>query len=249
MAKNTGIIKPQGTLEDLTFYKTQDGHLIRTKGGVERSRILTDPAFARTRENMSEFAQAAQVGKMLRRGANFLMQNASDNRVTSRLAQTLSRIIKLDSVNVRGSRTVEQGLSTAQGKELLKGFNFNVNAPLEMVFRNSAVYDPEDSSFTITNFIPAQELQVPPGATHVKLQAGILNTDFSTGAFALASTAANVLPITNSASTVVLSGITAATGINLLLLLVEFLQEVNGVEYPLSGGFNALGIVGIVATP
>ncbi len=34
MAKLKGILKIEGTLDELTFYKTQDGHLVKTKGGV-----------------------------------------------------------------------------------------------------------------------------------------------------------------------------------------------------------------------
>ena len=51
MAKLSGILKIEGTLENLTFYKTQDGHLVKTKGGVSADRIANDPTFQRTREN------------------------------------------------------------------------------------------------------------------------------------------------------------------------------------------------------
>ena len=246
MAKNVGVIKPHGTLEDLTFYKTQDGHLIRTKGGVEKARILTDPAFARTRENMSEFAQSASTGKVIRRGANVLMQKASDNRVTSRMAQVMHRILKLDTVNVRGQRTVAEGLGTAQGKELLKGFNFNINASLDMVLRKSVFIDELDQSFNIMNLIPAQEISYPAGATHVRLQAGALTVDLAVGSAVLQVTTEQTLPIDNTSASVVLDGLTPAAGTNLMLLLVEFLQDVNGVEYPLSAGFNALGVVDVL---
>lgn len=55
MAKLKGILKIEGTLDELTFYKTQDGHLVKTKGGVSADRIANDPNFQRTRENGSEF--------------------------------------------------------------------------------------------------------------------------------------------------------------------------------------------------
>lgn len=51
MAKLKGILKIEGTLDELTFYKTQDGHLVKTKGGVSAERIANDPNFQRTREN------------------------------------------------------------------------------------------------------------------------------------------------------------------------------------------------------
>ncbi len=50
MARQKGIIKLKGTIGDISFYKTTDGHLAREKGGVEKDRIMNDPAFQRTRE-------------------------------------------------------------------------------------------------------------------------------------------------------------------------------------------------------
>ncbi|WP_206106589.1 hypothetical protein [Ilyomonas limi] len=66
MARLNGILKIEGTLQDMTFYKTQDGHLVKTKSGVSGDRIANDPAFARTRENGYEFGNAAAAGKLLR---------------------------------------------------------------------------------------------------------------------------------------------------------------------------------------
>ena len=51
MARQKGIIKLEGTIGDISFYKSKDGHLARTKGGVDAERIQNDPAFQRTREN------------------------------------------------------------------------------------------------------------------------------------------------------------------------------------------------------
>jgi hypothetical protein len=61
MARQASFLKMKGTLGGLTFYKSRDGHLIREKGGIERQRILNDPQFIRTRENMAEFGRAAQA--------------------------------------------------------------------------------------------------------------------------------------------------------------------------------------------
>ena len=60
MAKQTGIIKLKGIIGDISFYKSADGHLARSKGGVDKNRIANDPAFQRTRENGSEFGRAGK---------------------------------------------------------------------------------------------------------------------------------------------------------------------------------------------
>jgi len=58
MARQKGIIKLEGTIGDISFYKSKDGHLARTKGGMEADRIKNDPTFQRTRENGNEFGRA-----------------------------------------------------------------------------------------------------------------------------------------------------------------------------------------------
>ena len=55
MAKQGGLLKVVGKLDDLSFYKSADGFLVRTKGGVSGDRIANDPTFQRTRENGAEF--------------------------------------------------------------------------------------------------------------------------------------------------------------------------------------------------
>lgn len=45
MAKQSGILKLEGTIGNITFYKSQDGFLAREKGGVDGARIASDPKF------------------------------------------------------------------------------------------------------------------------------------------------------------------------------------------------------------
>ena len=96
MARQKGIIKLKGTIGDITFYKTQDGHLAREKGGVEASRIKNDPAFQRTRENGSEFGRAGTAGKVLRIAIRELLLNSADGRMVSRLTQQMVKVIQAD---------------------------------------------------------------------------------------------------------------------------------------------------------
>jgi hypothetical protein len=42
MAKQKGILKVTGTLDDLSFFKEKDGILVKTKGGISKNRIKND---------------------------------------------------------------------------------------------------------------------------------------------------------------------------------------------------------------
>lgn len=85
MAKVNGIIKIEGTVEDLTFYKKDGKNFVRKKGGISKERIMNDPNFVRTRENGSEFGHCGSSGKVLKLavGTMFLRLKTVNFRVDS----------------------------------------------------------------------------------------------------------------------------------------------------------------------
>jgi len=249
MATQEGILKIKGTIGGMTFYKSKDGHLVREKGGVDGSRIASDPAFARTRENGQEFGNGGTSGKYLRDAVRNMMLNASDNRVVSRLVQVLMSIQKLDTVSERGLRTVEQGLSTAEGKAMLNGFDFNINAVFGSIFFKSFGLDPLTGTVNIDNLIPLADILAPSGATHFSLKSGFAVIDFNSGVSALNVSDEIIAALDNTTQNVSLApigGAPAGSGIKVHLLLISFYQQVNGFNYSLkSGAYNALTIIGV----
>lgn len=249
MPKLKSLIKIEGTLEDLTFYKTQDGYMVRTKGGVNKNRIKTDPAFARTRENGTEFGNTARSGKYLRRAITSLLADAKDNRVSSRLTQVLSQIKNEDLISVRGQRNVATGLETSLGKSLLRGFEFNKHATMDSVLQTDYTLDPASGEVIIADIVLNQQLGVPEGATHVSFSCGFLNLDLSNNTKDLQVSPVENLPITGTATTITLSppNPAAGTGFNFYLLKVAFYQEVNGLQYPIqNGAYNALQLIEVL---
>ena len=96
MARQRSIIKLDGTIGGITFYKSKDGYLAREKGGISAERIANDPAFQRTRENGAEFGRAGKAGKVLRNSIRQLLQNVNDSRMVSRLTKEMVKVIQMD---------------------------------------------------------------------------------------------------------------------------------------------------------
>lgn len=249
MAKVNSFIKIEGTLDNLTFYKGKEGYLVRTKGGVSKERIQNDPAFERTRENGSEFGQSATSGKLLRTSVRNLLLKAKDNRVTSRLTQKMAAIKNLDTTSVRGLRNVAFGLLTTEGKNLLRGFDFNIRAKLGSVVFAPFVVDTTTGEISFQNFIPSESIDYPNGATHMSLRSAVAKVDFELSGHAVEYSSVENLPIDTNASNVSLTPVSIPSdpGTQIHLLLVEFFQEINGVQYPLkNGAYNVLNIVEVV---
>ena len=102
MAKQKGIIPLQGTIGNITFFKTKEGFSAREKTDLSAARIATDPAFQRTRENGAEFGRAGKSSRYLRAAFGSSLQNISDNRMISRLVREMMKVTKSDQTNPRG---------------------------------------------------------------------------------------------------------------------------------------------------
>jgi hypothetical protein len=245
MARQKGIIKLKGTIGDITFYKTQDGHLAREKGGIDASRIASDPAFQRTRENGSEFGRAGKAGKILRTAFRPLLLNSADSRMVSRLTQAMVKVIQADTTSVRGLRNVIDGEA-----ELLFGFEFNIRGKL-----GTSLFAPFVASIDrvageikvdIASFIPSNMVAAPSGTTHFKIISGGAEVDFEAETYVVSNSETAILPWDSTPTTVInqVNAVTANSTKPLFLALgVEFYQEINGQMYPLkNGSFNPLSL-------
>ncbi len=249
MAKLKGILKIEGTLQEMTFYKTQDGSLVKTKSGVSGDRIANDPAFARTRENGSEFGSSATAGKVLRDAIRNMVATASDNRVTSRVTQIMTQIKNFDTTSLRGERSVDVGIATVDGKALLKNFNFNDKAILGAILYKPYAVNTTTGVISIANLVPSTDIAAPSGTTHVSVKGAFAIVDFDLGTSDVGYTNVTNLPIDPTSTSVTLTpaSVPAGTGTKLYLLQIEFFQEVNAVQYPLNNGaYNALAIIEVV---
>jgi hypothetical protein len=246
MARQRGIVALQGTMGNITFFKSQDGFMAREKGGVSADKIANDPAFERTRENNAEFARAGKASKLLKNVFRPVIKNASDGRMISRLTAQMFAVLRQDAINVRGERNVIDGEAL-----LLQGFEFNAQGKL-----STTIFAPYtitldrvtgDVDLNIPAFIPASMIAAPEGTTHFKLSLAAADIDFENETFKVESAQSAFLPWNNqSAAAIALSvQLPAASTHPLFAILdIEFVQDVNNIKYSLkNGAFNACAIV------
>jgi|SRR5690554_4291530 len=248
MAQQDGIIKIQGTLGGITFYKTRDGYMVREKGGISKNRMKKDPAFRRTRENGQEFGTAGRYGKFIRKSIRPLLLNSNDKRVVSRLVKQLMDIIKTDTINSRGLRTPLDGQI-----ELLKGFEFNSNGLLSntlfMDYVNSLDRSTGEVEVMLPEINPTQMIAAPAGTTHFKVVSAATEIDFISGeTFSSYDSSTEIEYQESLQPEIVLStSVTPDSTLPIFHFLgIEFYQQINNDFYMLNNGsFNALSIINI----
>jgi len=265
MAIQNSFIKIKGSLGGLTFYERNGKTLVKTTTSVDKERIMNDPNYRRTRENMQEFGAAATLGKAFRLGFAGISNEVRTMSIAGRVTGMMKRINRTGSGN-RGERSFE----IIPNKQILEGFDFNKKLPLNSVFYppyDAPVIDANRSvvSWTVPDFNTQNYIRIPNGASHARLvlHATILSDfifDSSDGAYQF------VHPEENTKNTLAFSsefalagdigsdtnlsvdlGLPAALPVTAGVLIsigILFYQQINGLFYALANN-NALQIVKI----
>ena len=245
MAKQAGVITLNGRVGRLSFYKTKDGYLAREKGGVSKSRIMNDPRYARTRENLKEFADNASSAKLFRDALRPVIAKIGDSRLALRITQVMMKVLRSDLVNSRGERMVRAG-----DWNLLRDLELNASSSLGSTLFLDIEYTDSPASWEvgIPAFVPQDFVAVPKGATHLRITATGVGLGFGTGERSVQTAASDLLPVIDAAAAISLAVDKAALAgtHRAFVLSVEFLQLVNGSGYSINNGaHNAAKVVGV----
>lgn len=238
-------IKLRGTIDDISFYKSQDGFLARAKGGVGGDRIKNDPRFRNTRLNGLEFGTGGKASKLFRHALNPEIKKAADNRVASRITQFMVRILKTDPINDYGERKVTEGDLT-----LLNGFEFNTAVPFGQALKLPFTYGISrvtgQVAIDMPALLPAIDIAAPENTTHFNFFAVAAAVDFELSKVTVVrqSTANQPWDDTTVPATAIDLALPPNSTLPLFLLLgIEFKMIINGKPNPLSPGLNAFQLL------
>lgn len=250
MGKQENAQAFRGRVEKYSYFKDRRrGHQVRTQKGVEGARIKQDPRYARTRENAREFGNAVRAMKMIRHPLLPLLKAVADGEANNRLSSLCAKILKTDSVNDRGMRSVAFG-----DLSMLVNFNFNKVKELNTSL-DPNLYSPSinritgEASISVESFVPKDSLDYPPPANHFRLVAMGLEIDFDGGAHlgVPASTGSIEIGSEPTEPIILETPLPPNSEFSLILVLgILFEDYVNGKSYPLNDtSFNTLAIVAV----
>jgi hypothetical protein len=234
MARQTGILKFKGSLGGLSFYRHKHyGMLVRQSNPVSAERMRTDPAFARTRENSSEFGRTSKAAKLLRHGLLGFLNDIGTEFLDNRLMKHMLAIKDQDFSNARGQRCVSQAL--ADNPALLGGFELQATQTLGRFMQQLPVVDTAAGKITWTAY-SADHL--PPKATHIALTAFCGSLDFAKGTCDIRISESRTIALSNLNQEINLKPPrpTGTSGIEIWGVKALLMQEINGELYPLQLG-------------
>src|SRR5438093_832758 len=106
MSKQSGLVKLEGTLEAITFYRSRDGYIARMKSSLDKKRVKRDPAFAASRKASAEFGRAGAAARLLRDAFLTTGGMVADTRILARLTGKLVGSMGTDTSHMKGDRLV-----------------------------------------------------------------------------------------------------------------------------------------------
>lgn len=231
MAKQEGLIRLRGTIDGVNFYFRKGKPIARKAGGgFNGASIKNSATMVRVRENNTEFGHCSQVKKAFSDVLLFHFANRKDVTLHSRLMRLFIGIKDCDFISERGKRTINSGLQTAAGQHLLTSFDFTaMSFPVLPMDVASTTLELTLPSFSLTEF------KFPVGATHLELFLGVLHLNLDDKTATLNKSASVLLAKGAAVDSITLTpnALSSAGGFRLPVLFYSYVQELNGVLYPL----------------
>lgn len=107
MAKQTGLIRIRGKVGDHVYYTSKvGGALMREQNAGMSERVKTDPAYANTRLNASEFGGAGKLAGAIISPISQRWRYILSSTATGELAKVIKEGMALDTTNPWGERQV-----------------------------------------------------------------------------------------------------------------------------------------------
>ena len=243
MGKLKGIIQFTGQIDGLSFYEMNGKIIVRKTGGFDGEKIKNDTNYVRVRENSSEFAHCAEMGKYFRNSLQPYLKQLHIPYVHNRVLGLFQELSRLDLVSARGKRSVINGLQTVEAKRVIERFEFDKNLSFDAVFPFTYAVDLLEGNLIVSNF-NSRLLKKVPHATHATLQLIVVGLDFEhQNSFVQNSSNKITLSLQNATEADLEFNCALPESPNVFgLLYLEFFQRVNAVDYDLQAG--GLKIVG-----
>lgn len=233
-AKQKGILPLQGSVGEITFFRSNGEYRVRRRNAHTRERIMHDPAFVRFREHLSEFAGVIAAGRLIGNAIAPLTTIVKDSSMRNRLTSRLYQVAKSDRTNRRGQRNILDGDLGLLRQFEMGGRSLHQVLPVHWAARLNA---PEGkAAVSLPAMIPDRLFAEIRDASHFQLHSALVALDFEKRSWQLDHRCTAPLPISRWMVPAQQLAVRCAAAPGDLLLLffgIDFHLYTNGFYDPL----------------
>lgn len=173
MAKITAFEgKVPKRIGDYVVYPLDGDLVIRSKSGFTSKALKTDPKYALSRKNASEFGRVSSLCKGVRMALKDILPKKNNLAVVNAFTKKMREVMTHDVVTTIGERHLAQALQHEAARRQLQGYDFNPDCSIDLQCTL------EGSQLEVNT----DRIVVPKGANCIGFRAAVLAFDFETGA-------------------------------------------------------------------
>src|SRR5690348_9576176 len=109
MATLNGFWNISGSIGNHVFYNMNGQQYVRQKPRKRTKKFKSSPTYDRIRKNMLEFGKAIRGAVLLRNALGITRGEELDPQYFGKLSGTLLKVLKGDTINPHGSRSIMEG--------------------------------------------------------------------------------------------------------------------------------------------
>jgi hypothetical protein len=163
---------------NLLFYPYRNTMIVRTISGFTSEALKASPKYENCRQSANEFGRVSALCKQIRLALAGVLPKQNNLAVVYAFTKKMREAMNFDTTNPRGERRLADALATEEGRQFLKGYEFNPDA--------DTVLDYALNYHSIQ--LNTDGISFPKGADVVGFRLHRLAFDFGTTANALAGT-------------------------------------------------------------
>jgi hypothetical protein len=148
------------------------------------------------------------------------------------------KILEEDTLNQRGERSVENGLNTTEGVNLLIGFEGNKLKPLYQTLKKKGKWDVQSETFNLPNLSLLHDIEWPENASFVHLAVAQTNWDYEKDTFETAYSEEVTFEKEDKTIDITLH----PDKLVLLYVCLGFSEKYKKIDKPLKRSFNSVTI-------
>jgi hypothetical protein len=110
---------------DYILYNLDDTTIIRVKSGFTAADLKTAPKYEPCRQTAKEFGSVSYFCKQMRMALYGILPKQNNLALVNALTKKMREVMTYDATAARGERHLVSALTSNEGKQQLRGYNFN----------------------------------------------------------------------------------------------------------------------------
>lgn len=223
----------KATVDNLFFYRYGDMMVVRTASGFTKETRTTNPKYENCTRSANEFGRVSSLCKQVRLALSGILPKQNNRPVMYSFTKKMRQVLEQDTTNARGERQLSNALATEQGRQMLKGYEFNPDTTIKLE------YTLHEDSLTVNT----DKIKFPKGINNLGFRLHQLAFDFATGENSLVS---GEWVVESGEVVLGLPGLGDVNGVRFVILEAGYFDFVDGefVAVVEDGG-KSVGVVGV----